>query len=176
MSKLLDYDTKPVMPRLWISSADGAIDLVKNYKGEMPGTIVACSLEKEYSFPSKKLLRSHKIKHVHVSDFDDDTLRKSGRWTRAKYFAKLTEARNAIEAGMENKGRVLVHCYAGINRGPSSVMSYLMTRRRNPLTYDQAYSKMKKANKIRETDCLSNLEYRKALKDYASWYKLQKKM
>lgn len=59
-------------------------------------------------------MRKHGIKHVHITQFDDDAFKspENKRWSKRHFFRALCKARNAIEEG--RKGAVAVHCYTGM--------------------------------------------------------------
>lgn len=59
-----------------------------------------------------------------------------------KYFDQTYEA---IENGLKN-GSVLVHCAAGISRSSTIVIAYLM--KKNKLTYQEAYSFVRKRRSV----------------------------
>ncbi len=74
-----------------------------------------------------------------------------------KYF---DEAHKFIDQSLEKKEKVLVHCYAGISRSATIVISYLM--KKNKITFEKAYEMVKKTR-----SCISpNLSFYTALKEY----------
>jgi len=74
------------------------------------------------------------------------------------------EAHKFIDEALEKKERVLVHCYAGISRSATIVISYLM--KKNLITFDKAYEMVKGKRK-----CISpNFSFIIALKEYEKTY------
>jgi protein-tyrosine phosphatase len=74
-----------------------------------------------------------------------------------KYF---NEAHRFIDDAIEKNQKVLIHCYAGISRSATIVISYLM--KKNKITFEKAYEMVKKTR-----SCISpNLSFYVALKEY----------
>ena len=70
------------------------------------------------------------------------------------------EAHKFIDDALEKQEKVLVHCYAGISRSATIVISYLM--KKNKISYEKAYEMVKKSR-----SCISpNFSFYVALKNY----------
>jgi protein-tyrosine phosphatase len=73
------------------------------------------------------------------------------------YFSEIYEF---IEAAIENKENILVHCKGGMSRSPSMLCSYII--KKFNLTFDEAYKILKERRNVIEI----NEGFQKELKDY----------
>ena len=72
----------------------------------------------------------------------------------------ISKANAFIDDAIKNKGRILVHCTAGVSRSASIVIAYLMSK--HDITYEKAYEFVKsKRKQARPADvfvtCLKSL-------------------
>lgn len=119
----MDLDLDPILPDVYVGSCPlSADDLDRLRRGFGITAILNLQTEDDFDFwgidwPS---LEAHalesgiKVRRVPVRDFDVDDLRR-----------KLPEAVEALDDLLRAGHTVYVHCSAGINRSPSTVVAYL---------------------------------------------------
>ena len=111
-----------------------------------------------------------KIRDGRVVDFLGDEKFRIGRFTPEDFYGWMDRG---VNFALQAKKPIQINCHAGVNRAPSVLASYLMTKPR-PFTYDRTIELLEAANKKRDYDVLTNREFRQALRHYPTYYNLRK--
>lgn len=81
------------------------------------------------------------------------------------YMAKFAIGVAAIETALSEGRTVLVHCAAGVNRSATLIGFYLIE---TGWTYEQAFSALSNANRIRDVPLLTNDSFKYMLKSHCA--------
>ena len=78
----------------------------------------------------------------------------------AKYFGP---AKQFIDSALQNNGKIVIHCYAGISRSVTILVSYLMAKYR--LSPDETIRRVQSIRRVANP----NIGFRKQLDGYFNW-------
>jgi protein-tyrosine phosphatase len=115
-------DYSQILPNLFVGSHPDDADDVEALKGAGITAVLNLQSEDDFEYLGIGWSRLHacyfaagiEVRRVPVQDFDDDDLRN-----------KLPEAVQALKELLDHGHTVFVHCSAGVNRSPSTVICYL---------------------------------------------------
>jgi protein-tyrosine phosphatase len=134
-----------VYPNVWIGSENGARNL-KEIKKNNITHVLNITIEANNFFPD--LLQYFNIR---IADAIDVDILESGI---------LEQCLNIIDETLQNNGRILVHCQAGMSRSGSIVIAFLMKHKK--ISYERALS-----HAVSIRNCIMpNISFEKQIKKY----------
>lgn len=161
-------------PPIWIGSIDSIHDMNFLKNNKVKSIINASGMEPTpnardmyrklgvdyYTLSDVEKVPNHS--HYRVSRYlGDEKFSKNGLTPREffKFMHKGVQMMN--QKGF--KFPAIINCHAGMNRSASLITAYLITKPR-PYSYEKTVDMLKKANRRRNLDVLTNSDFRKGLK------------